>query len=138
MSYGLPLLGGVIIGLAAILLLLGNGRIAGIGGIVWGAASAPAGSLWRWLFLLGMILGTYLFHQFSGQPAPVRGGDSLLLAGVAGLIVGFGVKLGNGCTSGHGVCGLGRLSLRSLVATVSFMLSGIATVAVVRHILGVA
>lgn len=129
-----PALGGVLIGASAVLLMLLIGRIAGISGIVWGAITAATSErVWRWLFLIGMICGALLFHAVSGVSTP-EVHSNLPLAAIAGLLVGCGVKIGNGCTSGHGVCGIGRLSVRSLVATVSFMLVAIVTVFVTRHV----
>jgi len=131
------LVGGVLIGGSAALLLLGAGRIAGITGIVGGALRARAGDLsWRLWFLAGLIgagvvLGRVWPAAFSGQLAR----PGWWSAG-AGLLVGFGTRLGNGCTSGHGVCGIGRLSRRSIVATAVFMLAGAITVLVVRHVRG--
>ena len=130
-----PILGGVLIGLSATLLLLLLGRIAGISGIVWAAITETGQRTWRLLFLAGLILGGSLFHWVSGVPIP-EGNDNWVLAIIAGLIVGVGVKLGSGCTSGHGVCGIGRLSMRSLTATITFMVAGIVTVAVVNAVTG--
>ena len=131
----LPILGGVLIGLSAITLLLFLGRIAGISGIVWGVIdTASTDRLWRGLFLIGLLLGAFLYHQLSGASYPVINAN-YPLAALAGLIVGIGVKIGNGCTSGHGVCGIGRLSPRSLVATVTFMLVAVVTVAITRQVL---
>ena len=128
--------GGVMIGLAAWLLLAAHGRVAGISGIAASALSADKGAgegeggAWRWLFLGGLVLGGSLTALWLGAATiPTR--PVALLAG-AGLLVGVGTVLGSGCTSGHGVCGLGRRSLRSLVATCVFMAVGLATVAVVR------
>jgi uncharacterized membrane protein YedE/YeeE len=131
------LAGGLLIGLSATLLLLLNGRIAGICGIL-AAAILPqqADRAWRWLFLGGLLLGTVLWHALSGAAVPAETGAPSWLIVVAGLLVGFGTQMANGCTSGHGVCGLGRLSPRSAVATVSFMLAGALTVLLVRHGLG--
>jgi len=130
------LLGGVLIGLAATLLLWSIGRIAGISGIVDGIAGAPSGDrAWRVAFLAGMMIAGALVMQF--EPAPPRiqtGATPLLLA--AGFLVGFGTRMGNGCTSGHGVCGLGRLSWRSASAVATFMAAGMATVYVMRHLPG--
>lgn len=134
--YTLPLAGGLLIGLAATLLLLLLGRVAGISGILWSTVSAQPDNLWRWTFLVGLVAGPWAFHTLTATPLPVASGLQWWWAVVGGLLVGFGTKLGSGCTSGHGVCGIGRLSLRSLVATVTFMLTGIATVFVVRHLLG--
>lgn len=138
MGYSLPLIGGLIIGLSAMVLLLANGRVAGISGLAWGALSSRPVAWWRWLFLAGLVLGAYLFHKLSGIPAPEPASNPVLLTIAAGFIVGFGVQLGSGCTSGHGVCGLGRLSPRSLVATLVFMAAGMVTVFFLRHVIGVA
>ena len=120
-------LGGILIGLASWLLLAGLGRIAGISGITCSALREAGGpAYWRWAFLLGLILGGALFAQWL--PAPELPARSPLLIVAAGLLVGFGSVRGSGCTSGHGVCGLGRRSLRSLVAVLTFMSSGFATV----------
>lgn len=123
------------IGLSSILLLASLGRIAGISGIVWGSFTQPD-SGWRWLFLVGLIAGGVLVHSVTGLPKPSASEAPAWLAVVAGLLVGIGTRMGSGCTSGHGVCGIGRLSLRSLVATVTFMGAGIITVFVTRHLLG--
>lgn len=131
-----PLAGGLVIGLSAVLLLLATGRIAGISGIAWSAISGAADNAWRWLFLLGLIGGGALYHWISGAPAPAPSSAGWPLAAAAGLTVGIGVRIGNGCTSGHGVCGLGFRSLRSLAATATFMATGIITVFVTRHVLG--
>lgn len=131
-----PLLGGALIGLAASLVLLGNGRIAGISGIVGSLLSANREKGWQVAFLLGLLLSGAVFVWFSPSSfaAPPR---ALWMLAVAGLLVGFGTRIGNGCTSGHGVCGISRLSPRSLVATVTFMGAAILTVLVLR-LLGVA
>ena len=135
MTYAI--IGGLLIGLSATLLLLFNGRIAGICGMV-AAAVLPGGSdrAWRWLFLGGLLAGTLLWHLVSGAAVPTPTGASPWLVIAAGLLVGFGTQMANGCTSGHGVCGLGRLSPRSLVATISFMLAGAVTVYLLRHAVG--
>ena len=133
-AYSLPIAGGLLIGISATLMMLLNGRIAGVSGIFWGVITKHRNSLWRVAFIVGLPLGAYSFHLFSGVATPVSGG-SAVQAILGGLLVGFGVKLGSGCTSGHGVCGIGRLSVRSLVATVIFMLSGIVMVTIVRHLL---
>lgn len=135
-AYLSPLLGGLLIGLSAVCLLLLVGRVAGISGITWGAISGAADNAWRWLFLAGLLGGGFLYHAVSGEPIPAPNPASWPWAAAAGLAVGIGVKLGNGCTSGHGVCGIGFRSLRSLTATLTFMAMGIATVYVVRHVLG--
>lgn len=135
-AFIVPLAGGVLIGIAASLMLLLIGRIAGISGIVWGAVSAQADNAWRWLFIVGLLLGPLLYHTVSGTPPPLPSSLPWWQAIAGGLLVGVGTKLGSGCTSGHGVCGLGRLSGRSLAATLTFMASGIATVYCIRHLLG--
>lgn len=127
------LAGGGLIGLSAALLLWSHGRIAGISGILFTSLLGKDGENgWRWLFLLGLILGGFGFHAFSGQaqPAPPQASVGLLM--LAGLLVGLGTRLGSGCTSGHGVCGLARFSVRSLVATLSFIASGMLTVFVLH------
>ncbi|MBN8231273.1 YeeE/YedE family protein [Corallococcus macrosporus] len=132
-----PLLGGILIGLASSLLLLFNGRIAGISGIAGGLLLPPRGELaWRAAFVGGLVGGGLLlralFPQVFGAPVVTGAGLTVL----AGLLVGFGTRLGNGCTSGHGVCGLARGSLRSFVATGTFMVTGALTVFLVHHVLG--
>jgi len=130
------LLGGALIGLAAALLILFNGRIAGISGIVAGLLR-PVRSEWAWrlAFVLGIIASPWLYQCISALPATTLDADWPTLV-LAGLLVGVGTRYGSGCTSGHGVCGLARLSPRSLAATLAFMLSGFVTVFVVRHLLG--
>jgi uncharacterized membrane protein YedE/YeeE len=129
------LAGGMLIGLAAAVLLLINGRIAGISGILGGLLGAPRGERnWRLAFLAGLLAAPLLVGVVAPMPAPaIDAGTPVLLA--AGLLVGLGTRYGAGCTSGHGVCGLARLSLRSLVATLCFMAAGMATVFVTHHIL---
>ena len=128
------LAGGVLIGLSATLLLWLNGRVAGVSGIVNGVLFPKTGDVaWRAMFLAGLIGAAGIYMALvPGAPLPrtdlSRGG--LILAG---LLVGFGTRMGNGCTSGHGVCGIGRLSMRSLVAVMTFMVAAIATTFVVRH-----
>lgn len=131
------LAGGVLIGLSAVLLMLANGRTAGIAGIVGGLFGACAGEVgWRLAFIVGLVTGPFAATLF-GAPLPEIGIDaSVPVILVAGLLVGFGSRLGNGCTSGHGVCGLARLSRRSLAATLTFMTVGAAVVFVARHVLG--
>lgn len=123
-----PTVGGLMIGSSAVLLLLLLGRIAGISGIVWAAIFDQAERGWRWLFILGLLLGPLLYHAVSGTPYPAVSDKPWWFAVAGGLLVGFGVKASGGCTSGHGVCGIGRLSARSLAATVTFMVTGIVTV----------
>ncbi len=133
------LAGGVLIGLAAVLLLFGTGRVAGIAGVVGAACNAllgdrhaQAGRTVRWAFIAGLALAPWLWSLVTAAPVgtPDVGLGLLLLAG---LLVGFGVRMGNGCTSGHGICGLSRWSLRSLVNVLCFMGAGFATVALLRH-----
>jgi uncharacterized protein len=128
------LLGGLLIGSAATLLLWSIGRIAGISGIVNGILERARGDrAWRIAFLAGMMIAGAVTLQFVPAPARAQtGATPLLLA--AGFLVGFGTRVGNGCTSGHGVCGLGRLSRRSLAAVVTFMAAAMTTVFVVRHV----
>jgi uncharacterized membrane protein YedE/YeeE len=130
------LAGGALIGLAAVLLLRLNGRIAGVSGIAGSLWFSVRGErAWRLMFLAGLILGTGIWFLISGQGASPRPQFPVTLLVLSGLLVGYGTSLGGGCTSGHGVCGLARLSLRSLVATVVFLSVGMATTFVVRHVL---
>jgi uncharacterized membrane protein YedE/YeeE len=126
-------LGGIILGLAAVLLLAGNGRIAGITGILGGLIEAREGSGWRASFVAGMLVGGIglLLWLPSSLPGPAIESPPLVIA--AGLLVGFGTRMANGCTSGHGVCGISRLSKRSLVATATFMVTAMITVALARQ-----
>lgn len=129
------LLGGALIGLAANLLLVLNGRIAGMSGIVGGLMGAGANDRsWRLVFVLGMVVGAWLAFALLPSRNQITLDGSTVLLVVAGLLVGYGTRLGNGCTSGHGVCGIARLSPRSMVATLSFMGSGIITVFLMRHV----
>ncbi len=129
------LIGGALIGAAAVLLLLLNGRIAGISGIA-GGLLRPAGNdvAWRIMFIAGLILGAGGYIYTAGVPFVVEASLPVLIVG--GLLVGFGTQLGGGCTSGHGVCGIARLSQRSILATVIFMVAAIVTVFVMRHVAG--
>lgn len=129
-------IGGLAIGSAAAVLWLGNGRIAGISGILGGLLRAPRGDrAWRIAFLSGLILAPLLYNVLV-PVAPRASTAGLPVLIVAGLLVGYGTRLGGGCTSGHGICGVARLSPRSLLATALFMATGIAVVYVVRHVLG--
>ena len=130
------LAGGVLIGLAAAMFVLLNGRIAGISGILGGLLQFPKGDAgWRVAFLLGLLIAPLVYGLFSPLPAVrVDAGPATLI--VAGLLVGIGTRYGSGCTSGHGVCGLSRWSPRSLVATAAFMAAGFAIVFAVRHLIG--
>ena len=131
------LAGGLVIGAAAALYALGAGRIAGISGIVGGALGSlrgrAAGASPSWAFIVGLLLAPWLWQFVAPLPAVrVDAGTGALV--VAGLLVGFGTRMGQGCTSGHGICGLSRLSLRSLVNVAVFMAAGVVTVAVLRHV----
>jgi uncharacterized protein len=132
--YALSFVGGLLIGAAVWLMLSGLGRITGVSGIAATALAKPRASLWRFAFLLGLVLGGALFaHVFNATGSAVASRPWLI---TAGLLVGFGTVLGGGCTSGHGVCGLGRRSARSLVATLVFMAAGMATVAIIHALKG--
>lgn len=125
--------GGVLIGLGAVLLMLGDGRIAGISGILGGALTGERGERgWRMAFLLGLAGGGILASTLGLAAGAERTGYPVLLLAVAGVAVGFGSRLGNGCTSGHGVCGCARLSPRSIVATLVFCAAGMLTVGAIR------
>ena len=129
------LAGGLLLGLAAALFILLNGRVLGISGIVAGVLRPRAGDTgWRLAFLAGLIAAPLAWSLFAAPVVPrIAAGPALLV--LAGLLVGWGTRHGSGCTSGHGVCGLARLSPRSLVATLAFMACGFATVFVLRHLL---
>lgn len=132
---GLSFAGGLLIGLASMALLFLNGRIAGISGILGGLLAPARGDIaWRLAFLGGLVAAPLAYGLFQPLPLPrIDASDPALVA--AGLLVGLGTRYGSGCTSGHGICGLARLSPRSLVATVAFMLAGFATVFIVRHVI---
>ena len=128
--------GGILIGLAALLFLLVQGRVAGISGILAGLLAPVTSDIgWRWRFIAGLAVGGALGFWLLGLPAPDLSQVSWPWLLVGGLLVGFGAKLGNGCTSGHGICGIGRLSVRSIVATLLFMLAGMITVFIMRHVM---
>ena len=130
------LAGGVLIGVATALFILVNGRIAGITGIIGGLFTSrihDAG--WRLAFIMGLIASPLIWQLFIQLPSMQIDASNCLLA-IAGLIVGISTRYGSGCTSGHGVCGISRLSPRSIVATLAFMSTGFLTVFVVRHLLG--
>ena len=130
------LTGGVLIGISVSLMLLFNGRITGISGIMSGVLFAPKDDKsWRLFFLAGLILGGLLFSWgVPGFNMP-RQGYPMLLLGTGGYLVGFGTRMANGCTSGHAICGIARLSLRSITATVTFIAFAMLTVFAVRHVL---
>ena len=131
-----PLAGGLLLGISAIWLLLSVGRVAGISGILWGSIAGPDRN-WRWLFMAGLLLGGAVTHFVGGHTIPAPSNAPLWLLAVSGMLVGIGTRMGGGCTSGHGVCGLGRRSPRSLVATLTFMAFGVITVFVLQLINGV-
>ena len=134
-----PLVGGALIGLAASLLLLSHGKVAGISGIVGGVLKGEALS-WRLPFTIGLLVSAPIMMLLSGEGAALFAnslskGTSLTMTIVAGLLVGLGSRLGNGCTSGHGVCGLARASNRSIAATLTFMSTGALAAYIVQHVL---
>jgi uncharacterized membrane protein YedE/YeeE len=131
------LAGGALIGLAAAMFVLLNGRIAGISGVLGGLLNPTRGDIgWRIAFVAGLMGAPLAYRLFDALPVPqIDAGTGALV--LAGLLVGVGTRYGAGCTSGHGVCGLSRLSPRSLVATLAFMAAGFATVFVARHVVGV-
>jgi uncharacterized membrane protein YedE/YeeE len=130
------LAGGILIGLATALLLLANGRVAGVSGILGGLLRPAKGDVaWRVAFIAGLFLAPIVWLTLRAMPpAQIDHSPALLAAG--GLLVGIGTRFGSGCTSGHGVCGIARLSPRSLLATACFVAAGFVTVYVVRHVLG--
>lgn len=129
--------GGALIGSAAVLLLLCNGRVAGISGIVAHVLHRPDGERgWRLAFLAGLLGGSLLATAVGAQRSGVSVAASVPMLAVAGLLVGYGTRLGSGCTSGHGVCGLGRLSPRSMAAVATFVTVAGLTVFIARHVLG--
>lgn len=132
-----PLVGGGLIGLAVTLMLLFNGRVTGISGIVASSLSKPTrDGLWRWMFLAGMILAGIIMHLIKPNLFINISGRSTVVVLIAGLLVGYGTVMGSGCTSGHGICGISRLSARSIVATITFMLFGFLAVQAIRHFAG--
>lgn len=137
---GASLAGGVLIGVAAALTVVLLGRIMGISGIVGGLLQtctwrSRSQWVWRAAFVLGLLCAPLVWQVFAPLPAMEMPSNPVLII-AAGLLVGFGTRMGSGCTSGHGVCGLSRLSLRSLAATLVFMATGVATVFVLRHVVG--
>lgn len=132
------LIGGAMIGLSAVLLMAYEGRIAGISGIAAGLLSRDVDDVWkmRLSFIAGLVAAVVLVFLFTGTKVPQTVNANLPVMAAAGLLVGFGTVWGNGCTSGHGVCGMARLSTRSFVATGVFMAVAIVTVYVIRHVIG--
>lgn len=134
-EYLQPLTGGLLIGLAVTIMLLFNGRVVGISGIIAGLIKPQEHETsWRFSFIFGIIIGGLLLKLFLPEAFLNTLDVSNLQIVVAGILVGFGTLLGNGCTSGHGVCGLSRLSLRSLVATIAFMITGVLAVFILRKL----
>lgn len=131
----LSLAGGLMIGVAATLLINLNGRIMGASGILGGLIPPRGDAAWRLSFIAGLLIAPVAFGLFQLAQSPVFNTGWATIA-VAGLFVGFGTRMGAGCTSGHGICGISRLSLRSIAATVVFMIAGILTVYAVRHLAG--
>ncbi len=128
------LAGGLLIGLAAALLILLNGRIAGVSSILGGLLVRKQDEfIWQLMFIIGLVVAPLIYGLFEALPRAENQAHGWLLA-IAGLLVGLGTRYGSGCTSGHGVCGLSRLSLRSLVATLTFMAAGFITVFFTRHV----
>ncbi len=131
-------LGGTFIGLSAAIMLLFTGRITGISGMIAGVINAGAfEKYWRFAFLAGIVIGAMLFHRWEHYVSTPDSGLPLIPLIIGGLLVGFGTRMGNGCTSGHGICGIARLSKRSIVATLVFMGSGAIAATFIRPLLGV-
>ncbi len=131
------LIGGILIGLSASTMLLFNGKIAGISGIVAGLLSPTKGDIvWRAAFVAGLLTGGFILKLVSPEAFAINIARSGVTFALAGLLIGFGAGLGNGCTSGHGVCGVSRFSKRSIAATATFIATGAAVVYVVNHLLG--
>ena len=127
-------LGGMIIGLAVVIFFLLNGRLVGISGIAANALTEKDNKFDNLLFLLGLILGPILYTLFTNQEINITISNSLILLIIAGLLVGIGTRISGGCTSGHGISGVGRFSLRSIIATITFMIVGILTVLIKNYI----
>ena len=129
----MPLTGGILIGIAASMMLLFSGRIAGISGIFGGMLFQQGKErAWRLSFVVGLIAGGILLYTINAEFFENSSGRGILAVNIAGLLVGSGTRIGGGCTSGHGVCGIGRLSVRSIVATVTFVFAGMITVALFK------
>jgi hypothetical protein len=126
--------GGAIIGFAVVLFFIGNGRLAGVSGIASNFLTSKINRIDNFLFLIGLVVGPIIFSIFINNEIPFLITDSFPLIIFGGLLVGIGTRVSGGCTSGHGICGIGRFSLRSIVATITFILTGIATVSLVGAI----
>lgn len=136
-NYSLPLIGGLLIGIAVTILLLFNGRVAGISGIVSGLISpSRKDKIWRFTFILGMLAGGGVLKILTPEVFINSSGRSFGAIALAGFLVGIGTVMGGGCTSGHGVCGVSRLSLRSILATIIFIFFGVISVLVLKNISG--
>lgn len=133
-TYLPALLGGAMIGLAALLLMATLGKVMGISGIVSRSISSSDGRGWRGIFLIGTFISPLIWRLMTGAAPTIEISNNIVLLVIAGLLVGCGTVIGSGCTSGHGVCGLARFSARSLLATLIFMLTAVATVTIVRLI----
>jgi len=132
--------GGALIGVAAVIMLFGIGRITGISGIarqlfLYKPNAFNSENTWRWLFVAGLIIGAFMAHKLFGIAIPQNQAGSTISIVIAGLLVGYGTTIGSGCTSGHGICGISRLSLRSIAATLVFMAAGMVMVFIVRHLI---
>ncbi|HIF61502.1 MAG TPA: YeeE/YedE family protein [Candidatus Pelagibacter sp.] len=124
-------IGGAIIGLAVVLFFIGNGRLAGVSGIASNFLTSKKNRIDNLLFLIGLVIGPIIFSIFINNKIPFLITDSYLLTIFGGLLVGIGTRVSGGCTSGHGICGIGRFSLRSIVATITFIFTGIVTVSLI-------
>jgi len=131
-TYGL--IGGILIGVSATVLLAFNGKIAGISGMINGVLEYNPSEIWRVFFLGGMLLGGAIYEYLLPLPKTPTYPIAIIPMLLGGFLVGFGTRMGNGCTSGHGVCGLGRLSFRSFTAVITFLVSGMITVFIIRNI----
>lgn len=132
-----PLLGGILIGIAVTLMLIFNGRVTGISGIIASSLKFTAkDNLWRYCFIIGMLVGGWILKKTAPEVFINESGRSLGTILIAGALVGYGTVMGSGCTSGHGVCGISRLSVRSLVATVVFIAFGVGTATLINYIGG--
>jgi hypothetical protein len=135
-DYVLGLAGGILMGVACAALVLFNGRILGVSGLLGGALAFGEGASWRWAFIVGMLCaGTALYLAYPSAFV-MDAGRGVVQSLVGGVLVGVGTQLGSGCTSGHGICGMGRLSRRSIVATLVFMATGAIAVGLIQHVLG--
>lgn len=131
------IIGGALIGVAVTLMLLFNGRVTGISGIIASSLAKPnQEGLWRLLFLSGMLIGGFMMYTLKPELFVNLSGRGLGLVGLSGLLVGYGTVMGSGCTSGHGVCGVSRFSIRSVIATLTFMIFGFLAVQVASYLLG--